>query len=256
MKKNRNVLQWGSQGETLVFLHYFGGAAQSWQWVAEKLAQEYRCIAINLPGFGGAPALEEISIAGFAEYVQQEIDQLKLNSYTLVGHSMGGKIALQVAANAAKGTVRQLILLAPSPPTTEPMPTEERERMLRHPDRQEAITSVMNAIRRDLPAAQQQLAVETQLIVHEAAWQWWLLEGMDYSIADRVQSLEIPLTVLASEDDPVITADVIQERVLAVLEQATLITTTDVGHLLPLEAPDWAARQIRNIVAEEKNAYS
>jgi hypothetical protein len=40
---------------------------------------------------------------------------------------MGGKIAMQVAASAASGTVRQPILVAPSPPTTEPMPAKEKE---------------------------------------------------------------------------------------------------------------------------------
>jgi pimeloyl-ACP methyl ester carboxylesterase len=51
-------------------LHYFGGAALSWQWVTELLSDSFRCIAIDLPGFGNAAPLEHPSIEGFAAFVQ------------------------------------------------------------------------------------------------------------------------------------------------------------------------------------------
>lgn len=251
INENNRVIQWGDQGKVLVFLHYFGGSARSWQWVAEKLSGDYRCIAINFPGFGGAPALETPSIQGFAKYVQQELDRLGVKTYTLIGHSMGGKIALQVAANAAAGAVQQLILVAPSPPTTEPMPTKEKERMLHHPNRQEAEITVENAVKHTLTEDQHTLAVETQLIADPKTWRWWLLEGMEHSIADNIKLLHVPITVLASEDDPVITPDVIKERVMSVLDQAKLVNTRHVGHLSPLEVPDWIAAQIRKVVEAE-----
>lgn len=75
---------------------------------------------------------------------------------------------------------------------------------------------------------------------------------MDHSIADHVTSLEVPVTVLASEDDPIMTFDVIRERVMEVLGKAKLVTTRQVGHLSPLEAPDWLARQIRSTVEAGK----
>lgn len=252
MEENNIMAQWGNKGEVLVFLHYFGGSAQSWQWVAEKLSDDYRCIAINLPGSGGAAAMQEPSIDGFASFVQEQLNSLGINAYTLIGHSMGGKIAMQVAASAASGTVRQLILVAPSPPTTEPMPAKEKERMLHHPDREEAEKTVNSATKQSLSKDKQSLAVETQLIIDHATWRWWLLEGMDHSIAERIKPLELPITVLASDDDPVMTQEVIQERVLQVLMGASLSTTRQVGHLIPLEAPLWLAQQIRKAVEAKK----
>ena len=254
MEEKNKMAQWGNKGEVLVFLHYFGGSAQSWQWVAEKLSDEYSCIALNLPGFGGTAAMQEPSIEGFASFVQEQLNVLGFSSYTLIGHSMGGKIAMQVAASAASGTVSQLILVAPSPPTTEPMPAKEKERMLQHPDREEAEKSVKNATKQTLSPEKQSLAIETQLIVDHTTWRWWLLEGMDHSIADRIKPLQLPITVLASDDDPVMTQEVIQDRVLQVLEQATLSSTQQVGHLIPLEAPLWLAQQIRKAVEAGKEA--
>lgn len=246
------AVEWGEQGEVLVFLHYFGGSAYSWQWVTRELCYEYRCIALNLPGFGHTPALKPPSIQAFADVVREELHQSGIEKYTLIGHSMGCKIALQVAADTPEGTIQQLILVAPSPPTVEPMPAKEKQRMLHHPDRREAETSIANAIKRPLTEEQHELAIETQLATDALTWRWWLLEGMAHSIAGHVKRLGMPITVLASQDDPVILAEVIQKQVMQVLDHATLITTRQVGHLSPMEAPDWVAAQIRSIVAAGK----
>lgn len=247
------VLEWGSKGDILVFLHYFGGSARSWQWVTEKLSNTYRCAALNFPGFGNTPALHPPSIKGFADFVREELEKLELESYSLIAHSMGCKIALQAAADAPEGVVRQLILVAPSPPTIEPMPEKDKKRMLHHPDRQEAETNIAHAIKQPLTKEQYDLAIETQLSTDPATWRWWLIEGMAHSIAENLMDVQIPITVLASEDDPVIPARVIQEQVMTVLKHAKLVMTKKVGHLSPLEAPDWVAAQIRTIVSQQKH---
>jgi len=252
MVENRKEKQYGNDVEVLVFLHYFGGSGKSWKWVADKLSDNYRCITLNLPGFGGSPAIDIPSIEGFAEHVQKELDSLGITTYTLIGHSMGGKIAMQIAINDEKGFVKQLILVAPSPPTTEPLSEDEKKHMFNHPNLKEAERSVERAIKQSLTEQQYKLAVETQLMVDEVAWRWWILQGMNHSIAEKAKLLELPITVLASEDDPVMTSDVINQRVMPVLKQAKLINTRNVGHLSPLEAPEWIAAQIKKIVHPEK----
>lgn len=245
--ENIKVQQWGNEGDVLVFLHYFGGSAESWRWVAENLLKDYRCISINLPGFGGAPATRDPSIQNFADYVQEELSSLGIKTYTLIGHSMGGKIAMQVAADASEGSVEHLMLVAPSPPTTEPMPAHEKERMLNHPNPQVAEETVERAIKKSLRQDQQRLAINTQLISDQATWRWWLLEGMNHSIAETVKPLRLPITVLTSEDDPVITPDLVRQEVMQVFGHAKLLNIQNVGHLIPLEAPDWIAEQIREL---------
>ncbi len=250
MDKNNNYIKWGSGGETIVLLHYFGGSARSWKWIGEELGKEYCCIAINLPGFGGATAQKTPLINNFAGYVQEILDSLNITSYTLIGHSMGAKIAMQLASNATQGAVRQLILVAPSPPTTEPMPQKEKERMLNHPDRKEAEETVKGATKKELNADQFNLAVDTQLIIDHNTWRWWLLEGMEHSIAERINLRSLPVTVIASKDDPIMTPEVIDQRVMQVINHASLISTEGIGHLIPLEAENWLGDQIRKIIAK------
>ena len=68
--------------EIIVFLHYFGGSAASWDWVIKKLSKDYRCIAITLPGFGSSPAMKKPSIQAFAEFVQRDLDSRGIKKYS------------------------------------------------------------------------------------------------------------------------------------------------------------------------------
>lgn len=214
------------------------------------LQNHYHCIAINLPGFGGQPALAQPSIKGFASYVQTQLADLKVDRYTLIGHSMGGKIALQVAIDDQDdNNIERLILLAPSPPSVERMPDAEKQRMLIHPSTKEAAITVANSTFKKLDDEKYQLAINTQDITDNQVWRWWIEEGMNHSITTQTTSLTTPITVIASEDDQAITMAMTRQDTLPNLPAHTqLITTKGIGHLFPLEDPAWLAGQITNVI--------
>jgi len=237
--------------ETLVFLHYFGGSAQSWSEVIPLLQYDYNCIALNLPGFGGEPAFPEPSIAGYTSFIRQKLDALNIGSYILIGHSMSGKIAVDVATNDPNFSVKQLILVAPSPPTVEHITDKELQRMLIHPNLKEAEITVGSITIKPLSEEQHQLVVQNNLETDSRTWNWWLTEGVHHSIAEDSANLFLPITVLASEDDPAIGFESILKETMRHLPDAKLITTKGVGHLIPMEAPEWLAEQIRLILNKE-----
>lgn len=187
---------------------------------------------------------------GMARWVLEHIKQQGIRKYTLIGHSMGGKIAVQAAAYDEWAAVERLILIAPSPPSMEPIPPEEKERMLCHPNRQEAETTVQKVTIRPLTEEQYNLAIATQLIADRKTWRWWITEGTIHSIQDQTPRIHIPVTIFASEDDPAISFDTIQHSVVPALPAAKLVTAKGIGHLIPLEAPEWV---VLNTDSRERN---
>ncbi len=250
---NLNQEKWprishGKGNLTLVFLHYFSGSAASWQWVIEQLKADFHCIALDLPGFGNAPPLAQPKLENYSTYIRDAISELRPNRYVLIGHSMGGKIALQVAADGIDG-LEQVILVAPSPPTQEPMPDEERDRLLKdHHNPDVASTTVDSATQQTLPAIRRAIAIRTHTQADDTTWRWWLLDGMNHSIVQRLDAVQLPVTVIASKDDPVIPWDTVQQDVMDYLPQGKLVTYTEVGHLLPLEVPEKLANSIRAVL--------
>jgi pimeloyl-ACP methyl ester carboxylesterase len=243
--RNAPFIDQGKGEPTLVFLHYFGGAANSWQWVIQALEAEFRCVALDLPGFGQQPPLEEPSLQAYSDFVWEALAGLGVDHFVLVGHSMGGKIALQMAAASVLEEPHKVILVAPSPPTQEPMPEEERERLLQHhTDPENAETTVDQATLQPLSDTQRAIAIQNHTLATDSAWRWWLLEGMNQVISDRLRHLKTPVTVVASTDDPVIPFDILQSELIEKLPQAEMVKLSQVGHLLPLEAPERIAEVI------------
>jgi len=81
-------------------VHGLGGQWQNWLENIPRLAQDRRVIAMDLPGFGLTPEPDDdegISITRYGRYVNALCDKLGLDRIELVGNSMGGFIAAEVA---------------------------------------------------------------------------------------------------------------------------------------------------------------
>jgi len=124
------VAQGAGPPVTIVLLHHFGGSARTWDPMIDHLRAELDCVAPDLRGFGAAHAFAgPYTVDQYADDVARLVDRLALERFVLVGHSMGGKIALALAARRPAG-LASLVLLAPSPPAPEPMSEEDRSAAL------------------------------------------------------------------------------------------------------------------------------
>lgn len=94
-----NVLTAGPKSAPpIVFLHGLGGSLGTWQLVLGELADRYRLVAIDLPGHGASSAGEaDYSVAGLAAAVAQVAAATGIAKATVVGHSLGGAVALALA---------------------------------------------------------------------------------------------------------------------------------------------------------------
>ncbi len=104
----------GSGNITLLFIHGLANFKGVWQSNIIELSKNYRCIAIDLPGNGhSSNGAHTYSMFFYAECIKQFIDKLELTNVVLVGHSMGGQVALVLALRHAL-VINKLILVASS----------------------------------------------------------------------------------------------------------------------------------------------
>ena len=102
----------GEEGPTVLMIHGFGGDLNAWMFNQPALAEGRRVIAVDLPGHGGSTKqVGDGGIAYLARIVAGLIDALGLEHVHLVGHSLGGAVALEVALDHP-GKVASLTLIA------------------------------------------------------------------------------------------------------------------------------------------------
>ena len=85
------------QGEPLIILHGLFGTLDNWQTVAKKLAEQYWVFIVDQRNHGRSPHDPEMNYKIMAEDLQQFMEQQWIHKAFVLGHSMGGKTAMQFA---------------------------------------------------------------------------------------------------------------------------------------------------------------
>lgn len=106
----------GRHGERrpVVLVHGFGISSSYFVPLGERLAQRFDVYAPDLPGHGRSDTPPEpLDIAGLADALRQWLQVMRLERVSLVGHSMGCQVAVELAAGNA-GLVDRLVLIGPT----------------------------------------------------------------------------------------------------------------------------------------------
>jgi pimeloyl-ACP methyl ester carboxylesterase len=98
-------------GAPLVLLHALGSDRSVWRPVIPALADTFDVIAVDLPGFGDSPLPRDPSPVGLALHVAELLEELGIVEPHVAGNSLGGWVALELAATRP---VASLALLAPA----------------------------------------------------------------------------------------------------------------------------------------------
>ncbi len=86
------------QGQPLILLHGLFGSGDNWGTVARHFSQHYQVICVDLRNHGRSPHSASQSYANMADDLLELCDALSLERIHLLGHSLGGKVAMQFAA--------------------------------------------------------------------------------------------------------------------------------------------------------------
>jgi pimeloyl-ACP methyl ester carboxylesterase len=100
----------GGAGEPMVLLHGFMETWRSWELVLPALERRHEVLAVTLAGHAGGPPAED-SAAAVADAVERAMDEAGFATAHLVGNSLGGYLAFQLAA---RGRARTVVALSPA----------------------------------------------------------------------------------------------------------------------------------------------
>lgn len=247
-----NIRTWNEHAEeTLVLLHGFTGSVATWEKVANYLPTTFRIIAIDLIGHGDTAVPAEVSRYLMTEQVKDLEDlftQLNLESFTLLGYSMGGRIALcYTVAHAHR--VKRLILESSSPglkTAEERQARRQADEVLADKIERNGVISFVDkwqdiplfASQKNLPSTMQH-AIRQERLSQSAQGLANSLRGMgtgaQVSVWEELGKLRVPvLLVTGSLDDKFCR---IAEQMLSLLPNAQHIEVSEVGHAIHVENP-------------------
>lgn len=214
------------QGESLVWLHGAGGLRQG--HAHAQLAEHYRLILFEAPGFGQSPVNERSqTMPDLATTMLQAVANLGIQEFNLMGNSFGGKLALCMAVQQPE-RIQSLVLVAPAAIRPEggtlPRPTSPEERMAllyAHPERLP-------------PAAPADPAVldKQQTLVRRL-----IGAPRDEALERCLPDLQVPVLVLFGTMDRMIPSEM--GRIYCEkLPNCNLVLVYDAGHAIDADRPE------------------
>ena len=236
-------------GAPALFLHGLGMTRTGWDDVTTPLADRYRCVAWDMPGFGASPALAQpLTLTGAATAATALIGVLG-GEVHLVGMSMGGMIALIVALEHP-GCVRSLTLLNTSPAfgidgTDAEQWQEQRLAPLAVAAGTEQFAEpVLRSVMAPNPdPAAVASAVASMQRITIAGLRAAILALPAHDVRSRLSMIAAPTLVAVGELDRE-TPLAYSEALVAGIPGARLAVIPGAGHLTPFEAPLAVARLI------------
>ncbi len=243
----------GEGDRAVLFIHGLGGCWQNWLESMPTIAQTRRAIALDLPGFGGSgmPA-EQISITGFARTVDELCDHLGLDSVSVVGNSMGGFTAAEMAIRHPERVERLVLVDAAGissalnrNPLSErvgrlltsggagPNDPEIAARLLRRPG---FIQLAMGIVARHPTLLAKDLVAEQLHSMGAPGFNDSLRSILEYDFVDRLPEIACPTLIVQGTDDvlvPLGDAEQFAERI----PRSTTLILEDTGHVPMIERP-------------------
>lgn len=245
----------GGHGDTtLVLVHGFGEHLLTWRSVFDRLASRYRVVALDLPGFGASGKPEgPYTLEAMAGRLGAFVETWTEPPVVLVGHSLGGAIAAQVAL-AQPALVQGLILIAPAGldvglamVTGEPGPAKaaavgiwEAARAFMTPLHDPAWLAEPDSLAQYDPALDPAFRVSTAKVLSEFDFR-----GVGGRFADLTQ----PTLVIWGLDDPVIPSS-LADSVAGLIPCRQLVKLRRTLHRPQIERPDTVVTVIERFLTD------
>ncbi|MPZ73648.1 MAG: alpha/beta fold hydrolase [Nitriliruptorales bacterium] len=242
-------VQTQGSGPPVLYLHGFGGLACV--DFLNLLAAEHTVYAPEMPGVGESSGLHDLRDTWELVLAYQDLlDALGLEDVVVVGHSVGGMIAAELAANAP-GSVRELVLVSPmgvfveTAPGRDPFALLPSEWCLLFAD-QESETAQRFADPEGTIDERVEILVDRATAAEAAAK--FLFPLPDRGLARRLYRIRARTLIVAGELDTVVPVENV-ERFRTGISNAEVRAVADAAHMLPLERPELLAETVAGFLA-------
>lgn len=240
----------GSGPRHVLFVHGWISSRRMWYDVARRLdPQAFTLHLLDVRGCGASDRPREgHALAEYASDVRCALDAMP-EPVTLVGHSMGGKLAQYVACEG-HARIERLILAAPGTAGSIAISAQHRAMALHaygHRDRIERFQRA--AMRRPIEPEVMERIVEDALVAAYDHWIGWYDGGRAEPFADRLSQIAVPVLAIAGSGDPLVSVSRIKRDVVERIAGALFVMLRDAGHNLPIETPEDLAEAVRRFGA-------
>lgn len=259
----------GKGNNTLIFIHGLSSYIPAWLKLIPLLQNKFRCIAIDLPGYGKSSAgVHEGTVAFYTRTVSLFIRKLKLDNVTLVGHSMGGQISI-AAALQFPSLISRLILLAPA--GFETFSEEEKSLIKKYNNAQLYYSASDDDIAASFRSNFYKINDDVKPMIDDRikmkGWKNFgdycnvvvnSLNGLlDYPVYERLRKVKQPALIFFGKNDIWIpnknlhkntTTESIARDGASQIPNSKLIMIDECGHFIPYEHPDLLAREIKSFL--------
>src|SRR4051812_44235144 len=250
-----NYVDVGSgDGDPVLLVHGLGGQWQNWLENIPRLAESRRVVAMDLPGFGLTPEPDDdddVTITRYGRWVNALADRLELAKVDLVGNSMGGYIAAEVAIQFPERVSRLVLVSAAGISSAEVLeaPILTIGRM--------AAALAANSVSRYRYLAARPItrhlslalvARHPRLLKADLAYEGFfkgagkpgfddaLRASLDYDFRDRLSDVKVPTLIVWGERDSIIpTRDA--DEFERLIEDSRKVVMKDCGHIPMAERP-------------------
>lgn len=230
----------GLGDETVVLIHGVGMRIEAWGPQIERLAEEFRVVAVDLPGHGfSAPLGQPPKLQNFVAWFDILLDELELGPINVAGHSMGALIATGIVATAPE-KVRRVALLngvhRRSAAARSAVEARAHEIMTGSFDRKAPLARWFSDAEKKTGAYAlvNELLQTVDVEGYAAAYRAFATGDAVYS--DGWPSVRCPALFLTGDGDPNSTPDMAREMAAAARGQAVIISGH--RHMVNLTAPD------------------
>jgi pimeloyl-ACP methyl ester carboxylesterase len=261
-----NYVEMGS-GPPLVFVHGLSGAWQNWLENIPHFARTHRVIALDLPGFGSSPMPPwQLSIPAYGRFLRDFCERLGVDRCSLVGNSMGGFIATELAITEpervddltlvsaagitwARARREPAVMIAQVGRAAAPLLLKLQTSSMRRPRLRRA---AFQGVFHDPTRLRRELLWENFVPAMQSPGYFDAMSNLfGYDIRDRLEEIGVPTLIVWGRNDRVVPVPAALSYKKLIGDNAELVIFDECGHVPEIERPVRFNRVLERFLAKE-----